>query len=359
MKTLLDNQGTVFAAVDEFCTFLDSLDSKSQGNAERARYLSLWSGVAWQKITKTLGSEIIHNPRFQFTSFLQNYFLMDMMLNSNQFDGFLPRFLVSTPQEVFVPLREKMNTHFDDSDVPMQDILDLIHSHFFSHGKTFDLSPEALVLFEQFHDVFVMEGRQNDRFDDKKSMILSKAIGNTLRISGIQAALRMASQAIHIGDDMSDSCTIIALDMERAITIVKYSVGCLTTLVDSLDKSYSCAAATKRSIGAMPESEVIDKDFIIIHRAKVQKIFQSSTKPVEFSQITKNHWYPQLGGKSGSGAANAKKFVEGLQRNGLGKLETVDGKLVFTLVDIENASLHMLEFLKALGVVDDGAPHHS
>ena len=39
-----DKKGVVLSFVDEFATFLDSLDKNSPSNAERSRYLSLWSG---------------------------------------------------------------------------------------------------------------------------------------------------------------------------------------------------------------------------------------------------------------------------------------------------------------------------
>ena len=50
LSTMKENNGCVFAAVDEFCMFLDSLDNKSNGNAERYRYLTIWSGMPWSKI---------------------------------------------------------------------------------------------------------------------------------------------------------------------------------------------------------------------------------------------------------------------------------------------------------------------
>ena len=44
MSTLRENDGAVITMVDEFSTFIDSLDKNSNGNSERSRYLSLWSG---------------------------------------------------------------------------------------------------------------------------------------------------------------------------------------------------------------------------------------------------------------------------------------------------------------------------
>ena len=55
MGTLKANNGSVMCAVDEFATFLDALDKNSNGNAERSRYLSLWSGIDWSKKRNTEG----------------------------------------------------------------------------------------------------------------------------------------------------------------------------------------------------------------------------------------------------------------------------------------------------------------
>ena len=234
MQNLLQNDGMTCAAIDEFSTFIDMLDSKQTGNAERSRYLSLWSGMSWQKKTKTAGLETITNPRFQFCSFLQNFYLMDMIVNNNQFDGFLPRFLVATPKEIFVPLKEKMKPVLEDEMIDISQVLSTLHENFFNGGVTWSLSENALKLFEEFHDIYVMNEREKDLFDDKKSMILSKAIGNVLRVSGIQAAMREAVNSIKNDTEMVENFIVTAEDMQRAMNIVKYSVRCLTSLVDSL-----------------------------------------------------------------------------------------------------------------------------
>ena len=56
MSTLTENNGSVLCAVDEFSSFLDAIDKNSNGNVERARYLSLWSGSSWSKKTKHGGN---------------------------------------------------------------------------------------------------------------------------------------------------------------------------------------------------------------------------------------------------------------------------------------------------------------
>ena len=234
MKALIQIDGCMFAAIDEFSTFVDAIDERGGGNADRSRYLSLWSGVSWKKKTKTAGLESVENPRFQFTSFLQNFFLMDMIVNRNQFDGFLPRFIVATPKEVFVPIKEKMQQVFGPEDLDMEDLLSSMHSCFYPQGVTFKVDGEAMKPFEAFHDDYVMNERKKDLFDDKKSMILSKAIGNVLRISGIQAALRYG-EALSRGDDVPEQPVICKEDMMRSISLVKYSVECMMSLVEVLD----------------------------------------------------------------------------------------------------------------------------
>ena len=79
MSQLIENNGSLLSTVDEFTTYLDSLDKNTNGNAERARYLSLWSGSNWSKRTKNGGLEEIVNPRYNFTGFNQNYYLVNLI----------------------------------------------------------------------------------------------------------------------------------------------------------------------------------------------------------------------------------------------------------------------------------------
>ena len=83
LSALIQNNGSLLSMVDEFTTFLDSLDKNTNGNAERARYLSLWSGSDWSKQTKNGGLEIIRNPRYNFTGYNQNYFLINLVVNTS------------------------------------------------------------------------------------------------------------------------------------------------------------------------------------------------------------------------------------------------------------------------------------
>ena len=102
----------------------------------------------------------------------------------------------------------------------------------------------------------------------------------------------------------------------------------------------------------MPEPNVIDKEFLLQHRAKVQKIYSQNSKEVDISTITKNHYYPQCGGPSSNNASNAKKFLQGLENNKLGNISTNDkGRACFKLIDFENADPEQSEDLKELGVL--------
>ena len=62
LSTLETNNGCVLCAVDEFNTFMDGIDRNSNGNVERSRYLSLWSGCTWSKKTKHGGLCEIEHP---------------------------------------------------------------------------------------------------------------------------------------------------------------------------------------------------------------------------------------------------------------------------------------------------------
>ena len=92
MHALQENDGSVIAFIDEFSTFMDSLDKGSTGNSERARYLSLWSGSAWSKRTKNDGLEVVESPRYQLASFLQSFYLINHIVNDVSYDGFFRGF---------------------------------------------------------------------------------------------------------------------------------------------------------------------------------------------------------------------------------------------------------------------------
>ena len=92
--------------------------------------------MPWTKRTKTQGLEEIHNPRFQFMSFIHIFFLLEMMSNQNHYDGFLPRFLFSTQPEVFVTLSEKLSFQLnDESYLDIQLILQKLYQNSSKYTK--------------------------------------------------------------------------------------------------------------------------------------------------------------------------------------------------------------------------------
>ena len=103
----------------------------------------------------------------------------------------------------------------------------------------------------------------------------------------------------------------------------------------------------------MPDAQVIDKEFLLKHRLKIQKILNegSTTKQIEMRKITKDHLYPQIAGKSN--AANARKFIAGMEKNGFGKIEEFEGRPCFKLIDFENANAEELELCKEIGVFEN------
>ena len=149
----------MLCAVDEFSTFLDSLDKNSNGQCERSRYLSLWSGCSWRKNTKQAGLIEIENPRFQFTGFNQNFFLINLLKKGSHYDGFFPRFLMATPKEVFVNLMDKINAGEEEDSIDMENLMLKIFNEFFHNGCEFNLSDEALALLATYHDTEVVQKR--------------------------------------------------------------------------------------------------------------------------------------------------------------------------------------------------------
>ena len=331
MSTLNENNGSVLCAVDEFSSFLDAMDKNSNGNVERSRYLSLWSGSTWSKKTKHGGHIQITEPRFQFVGFNQNYFLLNMVMNNNHFDGFLPRFLVATPKEEYITLKEKVDAAKSECQIDMQSVFNRIFQTFFNSGYTFNLDEESLQLFSSYHDNDVLEFRKADVFEDVKSMIKSKSVGNVLRVAGIQCALRAAIKNTEI--DKTD-LVIIKEDMERALVLVKYSLECLFSLIDTTKES---SKTGKKRYLEMPDPLTMDSEFLSLHKSKIQKIFNQGTVEVPVSTITRNHLCPQIGGKTN--ADDVRKFLKGLELNGLGELKNdTKEKAVFKLVDKENTN---------------------
>lgn len=333
LSTLKKNNGSVLCAVDEFSTFLDAMDKNSNGSAEKSRYLSLWSGCNWSKKTKHAGLEEIENPRFQFVGFNQNYYLINMIMNTNHFDGFLPRFLVATPKERYTTPSEKITASKEQDNLNMQTIFNKIFNTFFKQGFTFKLDQDALKVFESYHDNDVLEFRKNDVFEDTKSMIKSKSIGNVLRIAGIQSAVRSAIQSNEDGLIDLSCVEVTTIDIERALNLVNYSVECLFSLIDATNSSKSKGVKRMRE---MPEPEAMDEEFLMLHKSKIQKLYKYDSHEVPMSTITRNHLYPQIGGKSN--VDEAKKFLKGLEKNGLGSIreESSNKKWIFILKDKEN-----------------------
>ena len=119
------------------------------------------------------------------------------------------------------------------------------------------------------------------------------------------------------GDEVDiDDLVITGDDMERALTIVDYSVRCLFALIDATGSKNQ---PTKRKL-EMPSEKEIDEDFIMIHKLKVKKLFNSSIDgEIMVANVTKNHIYPQIGHKPSS--EDARTFLKGLEMNGVGTLK--------------------------------------
>ena len=82
--------------------------------------------------------------------------------------------------------------------------------------------------------------RRESKFEEVKSMLLSKSTSNVLRVAGLQCALRNAliDEFGLAGVDGSAETTIQAQDVERALVIVKYSIRCICSIVDSCENRY-------------------------------------------------------------------------------------------------------------------------
>ena len=391
MGSLIDNKGSVLCAVDEFGSFLDAIDKNGNGNIEKYRYLSLYSGMSWAKKTKNSGLIKIEEPRFQLTAFYQNYHLINLVLNSNHSDGFLGRFLVATPKEEYITLSEKNNS-VDEIDDPIsvlniQELFNRVYEKFFKDGAIFKLNDMATKLFENYHDNDVLLVRQNDPFDEGRVSILSKSIGQVLRIAGIQCAMRICSElnetlinvSILYGSNFSNDLMLVDTesagenvsngmqvpqqkaenfvhvvnedDMKRAITLTKYSVQCLFAIIDANQNTEKVGKPPKRRALylSMPSPDTMDEDFLLLHKCKIQKLFHSVIDDqLKLSKITKNHMTPQIGGRSDSNDVN--KFLKGLEKHGLGTLVESTQHSYFQIADKENISENVTNLMVKLGI---------
>ena len=178
-----------------------------------------------------------------------------MILYRNQYDGLLPRFLVATPEEVYVKLQDKIIP----DELEMSKLFALVVQTFFKDGCIFKLSKEAMVLFASYHDQEVLEFRKKDKFEDIKSMIMPKSICNVLRVAGIQCALRIALEALKKDKtvDTEDLQTQL-IDMERAVVIVKYSVECLLSPVESTSTACQSKGVKRPSECQIQKSSILN-----------------------------------------------------------------------------------------------------
>ena len=299
-----------------------------------------------------------------------------MVVNNNHSDGFLGRFLVATPKEEYITLKEKIDSIEENVDnnageivISIQDVFNKIYEKFFAEGTIFKLDRGAMDLFEVYHDNDVLKTRMREQFEEVKCTILSKSIGHVLRLAGIQSAIRICLDEMNgtqeIGNDNEnefEGCSkynwINEDDMKRAIVLVKYSMQCLFSIIDA-SKDIVTKPGKKRDISnVMPSANAMDEEFLMLHKCKIQKLFTMPddndnnimASEIKVSKITKNHMVPQIGGKSCS--ADVKKFLKGLENHGLGELIENTQNSFFRVANKENVSENVLNFMDKLGILN-------
>ena len=107
----------------------------------------------------------------------------------------------------------------------------------------------------------------------------------------------------------------------------------------------------KRRLDSMPSADVIDVEFLQMHKRKIQKMIQQAPFGViQLSTITKNHLCPQIG--NSNTADDARKFLLGMEANGLGKFQEQDAKRgCFTFPDKEQLTPGQQELFKQLELI--------
>ena len=351
LSTLVGNNGKVLASVDEFSSFIDAMDKNTKNKDDKTRYLSLHSGASWtQKLKNSL--DHIENPRFHFMSFIQNFPLNNLVMKENHSEGFLPRFIIATPKEAFTTFNEKLEASNTLDNICMQDVFQMIFSNYFMETTYFSMHDDAKEIYRHYHDEVVLKERLENQFDDIKTTVLEKCKSNLLRISAVMCVLRNTINIMST-DGTYVNC-ITKEDMSNALHIINYSSKCLFTL-NNMEESTKDTTTAKEDLGLWH----VDEEFLMLHKHKVKRIFQhpkTKDNSLLISQFTKDHLYPQLGGKKDSkgrkGSLQATHFAKGLANNNLGHY--IDGDHPsFQMIDIndqENLSTQQLNLINKLGL---------
>ena len=98
-----------------------------------------------------------------------------------------------------------------------------IFVHFHRNGECFELTKDAMDEFAHYHDNYVL------------IVCNIKKHGNVLRVSTIQCVVRPGLRSLY-DENVFESMKIDKEDITRAISLVKYSVSVLFSLIDDTSR---------------------------------------------------------------------------------------------------------------------------
>ena len=102
IMALKDNNGCCLTLQDEFANFMENLD-KTTNSIEKKRLLSMYNENPLNKVTKTGGYQIVKKPHFNIFGFTQVENFIDLSRDRmNIKDGFIQRFMLSVPKDVYI-----------------------------------------------------------------------------------------------------------------------------------------------------------------------------------------------------------------------------------------------------------------
>ena len=146
--------------------------------------------------------------------------------------------------------------------------------------------------------------------------------------------------------------------MLRAVVLVKYSLNCIFSILENgkdISESGGNVGANikenkRKRLAEMPCANVIDEEFLLLHRVKLKKIYNvaDEKREIPLSRITRNHMVPQIGGKNNG--VDVRRFLKGMELNGLGELIENSHCSLFRINDKENVNEDCLRLMKKLGL---------
>ena len=264
MTDLKGNNNTMVGIFDEFSTFKDSLDKGTSGSSEKGRFLSLFNASKWSKSTKSCGSMILIDPRFNLISYTQPYYACNFARN-NTSDGFFQRFLMTLPKEEFVEVEDKEKKIENEADglIDFSNIFGKIYQYCTEGQRYLSLNDDAYNLYKLYHNEIV-DYRKKDLFEESRVSLKSKSVGIMLRLSGILCYLRKAVSG-NFSQKVNED------DVLRATNIIRYSNAVSFALINENYKPISTNRPTKIPL---PKPENITLDFLIPYSNTVKKLFR-------------------------------------------------------------------------------------